>query len=99
MVGELLVAAVRFAGDDDDFSSGIDVAVSISNGVLVEHKVGLGLDVVSARPDEAEEDQNSDQKCLADQKLHQETTVASEVIFDHGVDFIQLFSDHLEGRR
>ena len=36
VVGELLVAAVRFAGDDDDFSSGLDVAVSIANGVLVE---------------------------------------------------------------
>ena len=53
----------------------------------------------SARPDEAEEGQNSDQKCLADQDLHQDTTVALEVIFDHGVDFAQLFSDHLEGRR
>ena len=49
MVGELLVAAVRFAGDDDDFSSGLDVAVSIADGVLVEHNVDLGLDVVSAR--------------------------------------------------
>ena len=36
LIGELLVAAVRFAGDDDDFSSGLDVAVSIANSVLVE---------------------------------------------------------------
>ena len=34
VVGELLVAAVGFAGDDDDFSSGLHVAVSIANGVL-----------------------------------------------------------------
>ena len=103
MIGELelLVATVGFAGDDDDFSSGLDVAVSIANGVLVEHKVGLGSDVFSARPDEAEEGQNSDQKCLADQELFQYTIVALEVILDHGVDFAQLFSDHIEveGRR
>ena len=44
LVGELLVAAVGFfgfAGDDDDFSSGIDVPVSIASGVLAEHKPRL----------------------------------------------------------
>ena len=71
--------------------------ISTADGVLVDHKVGLSLDMFSARPCEAQESQNSNQYGLEDKELDKESTFVTEVFFDEGVGITQEVSEHLEG--
>ena len=98
MVEDLLLS-VRFGGDDDDFSCYFDISISIADGILINHKVCLSLDVFSTRSSEAEEGEDSNQECLAYQELHKETTFSSEVLFDQSVNIAQVVSDHLGGEK